>query len=61
MSPEVVAFLDKALADVFADGKVQETLKKSFFIPNFRTSAEAQKHFQAKRDSYAKIIENLHK
>ena len=61
MSPEVVAFLDKALADVFADGKVQETLKKSFFIPNFRTSADAQKHFQAKRDSYAKIIENLHK
>ncbi|TPE49010.1 ABC transporter substrate-binding protein [Maribrevibacterium harenarium] len=61
MSPEVVAFLDNALAEVFADGKVQETLKKSFFIPNFRTSAEAQKHFKAKRDSYAKIIESLQK
>ncbi|PYF82351.1 MULTISPECIES: ABC transporter substrate-binding protein [Marinomonas] len=61
MSPEVIEFLDKALAEVFADGKVQETFKKSFFIPNFRTSAEAQKHFKEKRDSYAKIINNLHK
>lgn len=61
MSPEVVAFLDNALAEVFADGKVQETLKKSFFIPNFRTSAEAKEHLMAKRDSYAKIIESLHK
>jgi tripartite-type tricarboxylate transporter receptor subunit TctC len=61
MSPEVIKFLDNALAEVFADGKVQETFKKSFFIPNFRTSAESQKHFQEKRDSYANIINNLHK
>lgn len=61
MSPEVVKFLDDALAEVFADGKVQETLKKSFFIPNFRKSAEAQAHLQEKRDDYAQIIQNLHK
>lgn len=61
MSAETVEFLDNALAEVFADGKVQETLKKSFFIPNFRTSAEAQEHLMAKRDSYAKIIQNLQK
>ncbi|MGB0664908.1 MAG: ABC transporter substrate-binding protein [Pontibacterium sp.] len=61
MSPKVVEFLDNALAEVFADGKVQETLKKSFFIPNFRKSADAQAHFQAKRDSYASIIESLQK
>ncbi len=61
MSKETVEFLDNALAEVFADGKVQETLKKSFFIPNFRKSAEAQEHLMAKRDSYAKIIQSLHK
>ncbi|GGN35655.1 MULTISPECIES: ABC transporter substrate-binding protein [Marinomonas] len=61
MSPEAIKFLDNALAEVFADGEVQETLKKSFFIPNFRTSAEAQQHLKAKSDSYAKIINSLHK
>lgn len=57
--PEVVAFLDKALKEVFDDGKVQETLKKSFFIPDFRTSAESLAHMKAKRDDYAKIIADL--
>lgn len=61
MSAQTVEFLDNALAEVFADGDVQETLKKSFFIPNFRKSADSQKHFKAKRDSYANIIESLQK
>jgi tripartite-type tricarboxylate transporter receptor subunit TctC len=58
-SPAVIAYIDKALKEVFEEGEVVQTLKKSFFIPDFRTSTEAQKYLKAKRDSYADIIDNI--
>jgi tripartite-type tricarboxylate transporter receptor subunit TctC len=58
---EVIDYLDKALEEVFADGEVQEALKKSFFIPNFRKSAENQAYVKHKNDQYAEIINALQK
>jgi len=59
MKPEIVAYLDKALTEIFAAGKIQEIQKKSFFIPNFMPSAEAQKYLKAKMEQYGKIIEAI--
>ncbi|QLE98780.1 ABC transporter substrate-binding protein [Neptunomonas phycophila] len=59
--PKVIAFIDKALTEVFADGEVQEELKKSFFIPNFRTAADSQAYLKGKRDQYSSIIKALQK
>jgi putative tricarboxylic transport membrane protein len=59
MSPEIVAYLDKALAEIFAEGKIQEAQKKAFFIPNFLPSAKAQAHLKEKMEAYKKIIEAI--
>ena len=47
------------IKEVFADDQIVQTLKKSFFIPDFRPSTEAQTYLKAKRDSYAEIIDNI--
>jgi len=59
MSPELVAYLDKALADIFAEGKIQTTQKKSFFIPNFQPSSKAQAYLKNKKGQYKKIIDAI--
>jgi len=59
MSPEIVAYLDKALSEIFAEGKIQEVQKKAFFIPNFLPSAKAQAHLKEKMAAYKKIIEAI--
>ena len=59
MSPEIVAYLDKALTDIFAEGKIQATQKKSFFIPNFLPSAEAQGYLKDKMGQYKKVIDAI--
>ncbi|MCW2305891.1 type 2 periplasmic-binding domain-containing protein [Rhodobium gokarnense] len=59
MSPEIVAFYDKALGEIFAEGKIQETQKKSFFIPNFKPSSEAQSYLKDKMEQYKTIIESI--
>ncbi len=46
MKPEVVAALDKALTEIYAEGKIQALQKKSFFIPNFMPSKEAQAYLR---------------
>jgi len=56
MSPEIVAYLDKALAEIFAEGKIQEVQKKAFFIPNFLPSDKAQAHLKEKMEAYKKVI-----
>lgn len=56
MSPELVAYLDKALTEIFAAGEIQKTQKKSFFIPNFMPSNEAQAYLKNKMQKYKKII-----
>ena len=59
MSPEVVAYLDKALSEIYAEGNIQKPLKKAFFIPDFRPSKEAQAHLKEKMEDYRKIIESI--
>lgn len=59
MSPEIVAYLDKALSEIFAEGKIQEVQKKAFFIPNFLPSAKAQAHLKEKMEAYKKVIEAI--
>lgn len=48
MDPKIVAYLDKALAEIFAAGKIQVTLKQAFFIPNFHPSKEAEVYLKKK-------------
>ncbi|MCB1787567.1 MAG: ABC transporter substrate-binding protein [Chromatiaceae bacterium] len=60
MDPELVAELDKALTEIFAAGKIQETQKKSFFIPDFLPSSEAEAYLKDKMAQYEVIIKALH-
>jgi len=57
--PAVVAALDKALTEIYAEGKIQATLKKSFFIPNFMPSADAATYLKAKADDTKKLIDSI--
>lgn len=59
IDPEFVAAMDKALGEIFAEGKVQEVQKKSFFIPNFKPSAEAESYLIEKKDRIADIIKAI--
>lgn len=59
MNPEIVSCIDNALEEIYAEGAIQEQQKKSFFIPNFKPSSEAQAYLQDKRDQYKTIIENI--
>lgn len=59
MDPEQIATIDKALSEIFAEGKIQETQKASFFIPNFKPSAEAAAYLKAKREDYRHIIDAI--
>jgi len=56
LDPKVIAYIDDALTEIFAEGNIQKTQKKSFFIPDFMPSAEAQKYLKEKMDRYQKII-----
>ncbi|TDX21439.1 tripartite-type tricarboxylate transporter receptor subunit TctC [Modicisalibacter xianhensis] len=59
MDPKIVSCIDNALEEIYAQGDIQEQQKKSFFIPNFKPSSEAQTYLKDKRDQYATIIENI--
>ena len=59
MDPGLIAKLDAALTEIFAAGKIQETQKKSFFIPNFQPSAESEAYLKDKAAQYEKIIKAL--
>jgi len=59
MKPEVVAALDKALAEIYAEGKIQPVFKKSFFIPNFKPAKEAQVYLQQKVGITKKVIDSI--
>ncbi|MHB0777361.1 type 2 periplasmic-binding domain-containing protein [Halomonas sp. WWR20] len=57
--PEVVSCIDNALEEIYAEGEIQKQQKKSFFIPDFKPSEEAQAYLKDKRDQYQEIIENI--
>ncbi|WP_136068743.1 type 2 periplasmic-binding domain-containing protein [Modicisalibacter radicis] len=59
MNPEIVSCIDTALEEIYAQGDIQEQQKKSFFIPNFKPSSEAQAYLKDKRDQYKTIIKNI--
>lgn len=59
--PKIIEAIDTALAEIFEAGNIQKVQKKSFFIPNFKPSDEAQTYLKDKRDRYADIIEALNK
>lgn len=59
LSPEIIAYFDKALTEVFAEGEIQKIQKKSFFIPNFQASGEAQAYLKDKMGKYKTIIEAI--
>ncbi|KEA65794.1 Tricarboxylate transport protein TctC [Marinobacterium lacunae] len=59
--PKIIAAMDVALEEIFKEGKVQETMKKSFFIPDFLPSNEARDYLKNKNDQYATIIKALKK
>ncbi len=56
MKPEIVEYLDNALTEIFAEGKIQDIQKRAFFIPNFRPSDEARTYLMNKMSDYKKII-----
>ncbi len=59
MDPKIVSCIDNALEEIYAEGEIQKEQKKSFFIPNFKPSSEAQTYLKNKRDQYEGIIENI--
>ncbi|MGM0543041.1 MAG: ABC transporter substrate-binding protein [Pseudomonadota bacterium] len=59
MDPAIVDQIDEALAEIYAEGDIQETQKNSFFIPNFMPSDEASEYLTEKRSRYEEIIENI--
>ena len=59
MDPAIIEQIDTSLAEIFAAGEIQKTQKKSFFIPDFRPSAEAQTYLMDKKDQYEVIIEAI--
>ena len=59
MKPEVVAALDKALSEIYADSAINNALKKAFFIPNFKPSKDALPNLSAKYETTKKMIEKI--
>ena len=59
MDPKVVAYLDKALAEIFAAGNIEKAQKKSFFIPDFKPSGEAQSYLKEKAERIRKILDAI--
>lgn len=59
IKPEIVEYIDKALAEIYAEGKIQPTQKKSFFIPNFMPSTESGPYFEAKMKRIKAMIDGM--
>lgn len=59
MDPAIVEQIDATLEEIYAEGEIQETQKKSFFIPDFMPSDEAEAHLEEKAERYESIIANI--
>ncbi|MCB1851224.1 MAG: ABC transporter substrate-binding protein [Gammaproteobacteria bacterium] len=59
MDQKLVDELDQALTEIFAEGQIQQTQKRSFFIPDFRPSAESEAYFKDKAAQYEVILKSL--
>ncbi|MGE4528739.1 MAG: hypothetical protein AB7D00_10270 [Rhodospirillaceae bacterium] len=56
MDPKAIAYLDKALAKIFAGDEIKAKLKKAFFIPNFLPSKEAVVYLKKKSEQSKALI-----
>ncbi len=54
-----IDYIDQALTEIFAEGEIQKTFEKAFFVPNFRTSKEALAHLQEKNAKYKEVLDNI--
>ncbi|AXT72890.1 MULTISPECIES: ABC transporter substrate-binding protein [Vibrio] len=59
MSKEKIAYIDKALKEIYDEGKIQKIFEKAFFVPNYRNSEDALKHLQEKNDKYKEVLDNI--
>lgn len=59
MDPALVEAIDTALTEIYGSGAIQERQLESFFIPDFRPSAESEAHLSGKREDYDKIISEI--
>jgi putative tricarboxylic transport membrane protein len=59
MDSSLVEYFDAALTKIFEAGAIQETQKKAFFIPNYKTSSDSRAYFNAKMMNYEGIISSL--
>lgn len=59
MDPAIVAQIDTALAEIYADDAINTRLTDAFFIPDFRPSEEALAHLEEKNATYATIITDI--
>jgi len=59
MDPALMDKIDAALAEIYAEGKIVEQQKASFFIPNFLPRAEAAEHLKAKSERIGGVIDTL--
>ncbi len=59
LDPKIIAAIDSALTEIYAEGKIQETFKKSFFIPELLTSEDAASYLKGKMERNKKIIDAI--
>lgn len=56
MDPALVAKIDAALADIYAEGALSKTMESAFFVPHFLPAAKSVLYLKQKNDDYAKVI-----
>lgn len=54
-----IAYIDKALKEIYSENKIKNTMEKAFFVPNFKTSVDALKYMELKKEQYKKIVDNI--
>ncbi|MBT9386808.1 hypothetical protein KM176_23400 [Pseudooceanicola sp. CBS1P-1] len=59
MDPEISKAIDTTLGEIYASGEIEERQKAAFFIPNYLPQDQALKHLEDKRDTYAKVIDDI--
>lgn len=59
MAPALMDAIDTALAEIYAEGTIEQKQAAAFFIPNFLPRDEALAHLSAKRDRISGIIDQF--
>lgn len=59
MDTAIIDQIDEALAEIYANGAIQQRQLESFFIPNYLSFEEAQAHLMDKRDTYRDVIAQI--